>query len=100
MGKNTPGYEGKPGTDPLQPITSGEQFVADHFRFWLYEGRTPPEQLPEVVVLTELSEHAEANPDLKASIAQYPPMRSEMPLINLGNIVEQIRIMQAQQPES
>jgi hypothetical protein len=100
MSKNTSGHEGRPDIDPLEPITSGQQFVADHCRFWLHdEAPSPPEHLPELadpVVLTDLSEHVE-DPGLKAP-DPYPPIRSDMPFPTLNEVIELVRSVHEQPP--
>jgi hypothetical protein len=102
MSENNSGYEGNPDIDPLEPITSGRQFVADHFRFWLHdEAPTPSEHLPELAdlaVLTDLSEHT-ADLGLKAP-GPYPPIRSDMPLPTLNEVIEQVRSIHEQSSES
>ena len=103
MSENTSGYEGRPDINPLKPITSGQQFVADHFRFWLHdEVPTPPEHLPELtdpIVLTDLSEHVEVDSRLQAP-DPYPPIRSDMPLPTLNEVMELVRSIHEQSSES
>ncbi len=99
MSENSAGYEDRGlARDPLDPVTRGLEFIKDHHRFWLHpdgqEGVSTSRHLPgldDLVVLTDLPEHVEVDPDLQTSIHPYPPMRSEMPLPNISDVVEQIR---------
>jgi len=95
MGENTAGHEGRLDIDPLEPITSGRQFVADHFRFWQHdEVPALPAHLPgltDPIVLTDLSEHVEVDSELQAP-DPYPPIRSDMPLPTLNEVIEQVRL--------
>lgn len=102
MNKNTLGgeaFEGKGPVDPLAPVTRGLEFVEDHHRFWLTgdHGFITPGALAtlrsvtdRVVILDDLPEHVDVNPDLRASTHRYPPIRSEMPFLGLNEMLELI----------
>ena len=102
MSKNTLGgeaFEGREPVDPLAPVRRGLEFIEGHRRPWLAgdnefvvpEALATLRGLADQVPIVDLSEHAAVDPDPRASIHRYPPMRSEMPLPILGDVVEQLR---------
>jgi len=84
--------------DPLAPVVRGLEFIADHQRPLPDDEVATPDALAtlrrladRVIILDGLPEHAEVDPDLRASVHPYLPIRSEVPFIILGNVVERIQ---------
>jgi hypothetical protein len=84
-------------TFPFAPVTRGLEFIEDHHRFWLTgdnEFVTPEARdalrriVDQMIILDDLPEHAEVDPEF---LRPYPPIRSEVPLPGLGEVLEQIR---------
>jgi hypothetical protein len=103
MNKNTLGSEAfkdREPVNPLAPVTQGLAAIEDHKRFWLtddYEFATPEalaalrRATDQVVILDGLPEHVEVDPDPHAPVHRYPPLRSEMPLPSLNEVLDLIR---------
>lgn len=103
MNKNVLGdgaFEDRVPDDLLTPVTRGLDFIKDHHRFWGTGGNefVTPEALAtlrriasQVVIIDNLPEHVEVDPDLQASIHPYPLMRSETSLPSLGGLLDQLR---------
>ncbi|HSX07546.1 MAG TPA: hypothetical protein VLG11_01500 [Candidatus Saccharimonadales bacterium] len=84
LGSEAFNNDGKP-VDPFAPVVHGLEFIADHQRPLLDDEVATPDALAtlrrladRVIILDGLPEHAEVDPDLRASVHPYPPIRSEL----------------------
>jgi hypothetical protein len=90
MNKDTLGsgaFEDREPVDPLAPVTRGLEFIADHQRPCADDGSVTPEARDvlrrlagQVIIVDDLPERVEVDPELRASVHPYPPIRSERPL--------------------
>ena len=101
MTKDTSGCEAfgaREPADPLAPVTRGLAFISDHQRLaFTGENAVDPEALAtlrrllgQVAIIDDLPERTEVNPDLRASIASYPHLQSQIPLPTPDQVIDLI----------